>query len=435
MLTASWRRPRPRVGFLPIGCIRNSDLQRDYELGRELAARIDAQVIESPLVWEQTEVLDAVARLQDVKIDMLVQYVLHGMSAEQQTLAGARCNVPTVIWALPTHYSFSSCVSAVGALRSRGRKVRMVLSPAGDPGVLSEIEMIARVGYTIAQLRHSRIGTIGGIFPNLPAAQYHRDVLADRLGPQIVHVPIARFKRFLADANKDDGAVRAELTRLRETFDVRVGDERLCSAIRFDLALRALVQEYRLAGVAMECHTELNLLFEINPCLGFADENRGYLIGCEGDVVMVVNMQMVQLLAGCESYLGDVLSLQDGILTLAHCGASCQFARGRDVAIIEQTAPDTLGIEIKLAMCVPTFPLDQVTLLRLHGRDLDRLHMARGKVVASETGERLTVRVQLDNPREFLDHVCGNHYLVALGDLTPQFKLLGEWMDITVIET
>jgi len=75
---------------------------------------------------------------------------------------------------------------------------------------------IVRTAFAIASLRRARMGTIGGIFPNLPAAQYHRDILAERFGPQIVHIPVAQFKAYLSRAQSEAGATEAAVAALRE---------------------------------------------------------------------------------------------------------------------------------------------------------------------------------------------------------------------------
>jgi len=386
-------------------------------------------------VWEQPRVLDAVFDLRCSDIDVLVVYVLHGMSAEQQTLAGVKSEVPTVLWALPTNYSFSSCISARGALRDRGRKVALVFSPDDDSRAVAEIEMAARAAYAMEQLKRCRIGTLGGIFPNLPADQYHRDTVADKVGPQVVHLPVARLRQQLDAVSPEDEAVVKEMARLRKRFDVRVDDALLGKAARIDHALRRLSREERLNAICLECHTELAPLFGINPCLGFADESCPYIPVCEGDVVRGVNALMLHLLTGEVPCMGDAMGVRDGILTLSHCGAPCAWGSDGDVVIAEQRAPAHVGVETKLAMCRPMIGCGRVTLTRLHGQELEQLHVGVGDIVDASNDDLVTVRVGLANADGFLDGMCGNHYLIAGGDVRSRLGLLCEWLGIEVIET
>jgi L-fucose isomerase-like protein len=426
-------RTRPTIGFLPIGRLAGPDIQRNYELGRALIGQIEADVEECPMVWAEPDVLDQVERLRSREIDLLVIYVLHGMSAEQQVLAGVTCGAPVALWALNSDYSFSSCTSAIGALRERHIPAKMALATAGDESVLPDIAMWARAAFARAQLRRSRIGVLGGIFPNLPAAQYHRDILFEKLGPQVVHLTLAGLQATL-DAVADE-SVDLAVERLRERFVVKVSDDLVRQAARFDLALGDLAASQRLAGFAIECHTETNLLFGINPCLSFAHREPRIAIGCEGDVEMAAHILMARWLTGADAYLGDIFSLTDGVLTLKHCGASCQMARGEDVAIAGLKAPATVGVDRTLAMCMPRLPDGRVTLMRLHGRETYRLHVAMGDVIGSEADGGTTVSVRLDEPGAFLREVCGNHYLLAYGDLRPALAVLAGWMELEITET
>lgn len=113
----------PHIGLPPIGLIRNEALQKDYELGLNLVHQLDAQIMGSPLVWSQPDALDGVANLQMQGIDLLVQYVWNGMSAEQQTLAGMESQAPTVLWRCPpiSHLlrlsvPLAHCVTGVSSL-------------------------------------------------------------------------------------------------------------------------------------------------------------------------------------------------------------------------------------------------------------------------------------------------------------------------------
>jgi len=230
-------------------------------------------------------------------------------------------------------------------------------------------------------------------------------------------------------------ALDAEIARLRAAFVVDAGDELLRRAIRFHWALRDIAQRQRLTAIVLECHSELTKLFGINPCFAFADAASSYVVGCESDAIMTVAMLMVRFLAGQDSYLGDVLTLQSDMLTLTHCGAACGVAAGGAVHIRQQFAPAHVGVPTELAQCVPAFPAGPATLLRLHGPQLDQMHLAMGEVVGSDVSQRLTVQVRLEQPARFLQELCANHYLLAAGDLRPAVRVLCEWLGIGLTET
>lgn len=426
---------RPRIGFLPIGDRSRPEVVHGYQQSRQVIRRLDAEVIESPLVWSQPEVLDSLADLQARRMHMLVVHALHGMSAPQQTLAGARAALPVVFWALPTDFSFPSAANAVGALRERGRPVRLVVSDERPEDVLPQLEVLARAAYTVARLRQTRLGTLGSIFPNLTASQYQPDLLMDRLGPQVVHITVSHVNALLTAVPEDDPALDQVVRALSEAFQVRADEVLLRKAMRLHRALDTLAKEQRLDALVLECHTELTPWYAVNPCLGLADPRRSYLIGCEGDVLAAVNQLLVRYLTGAESYLGDIHSLTGGVLALIHCGADCRLAGDERPTILEQQAPDLVGVSTRLAMCVPQLRPGPVTVTRLHGPDGTRLHVAAGELIDCDASQRLGVRVRLYHPQAFLERVCGNHYLVSYGDMRARLRALGEWLGLEISET
>jgi len=425
---------RPRVGFLPIWNQPKLPLQDDYERGLRLVHSLDADIVTGAPAWSQPEVLDRLEELEAQRIDLLVAYVLSGMSSTQQALIGARAIVPVALWALPTSYSFPSTANALGGLRERGRRVRMVYSDGDPAAVIPQLDVMARVAFAIHQLGRCRIGTLGDLFSNLSAAHYHPDTLMDRLGPQVVHIRLSELNRILSSIAQDDGEAQDQIIRLRACCDVRVSDAILAKAMRIHRALKHVAETQRLTAIALECHTELTPLYGINPCLGFAEEPCPYLIGCEGDVVMTVNLLMARYLTGREAVVGDIYSLADGVLTLVHCGGDRRLARGGSVAIVEQQAPETVGLATRMAVCLPELPAGPATVTRLHGPGCDRLDVAAGAVIESCTDERLVVKVRLDDPRRFLEHVCGNHYALVYGDVRPHLRILADWLGLQITE-
>jgi L-fucose isomerase-like protein len=424
---------KPRVGLLPIGRIRDDHIRQDYEFGLKIIRLLDAEIVESPLVWEDTQVLESIATFQTQRIHLLVIYVLHGMSAVQQTLAGVNAGVPIVLWSLPQNFSFPSSANAVGALRERGKNVKLVLAPSGDDSVIAEIAIQARAAYTLSMLRNSRIGTIGSVFPNLTASHYHRDVLAEKIGPETVHIPISELKKYLLHVN---GSPKIEIDKLRENFVIRANNDLLQKAIPFQIALNTLAIDHGLDVITLECYSDLIPLFGINLCLGLSLLDRDYLIVCEGDVVIGVNMLMVRYLTGKEAFLGDIYSLQNGILSLVHNCAPASLANNPvDVSINEIPAPESVGMKLKLAMCTPKIPLGVATLTRLNGPNCDQLHLVGGEVVQSEVKENTAAYIKLNDAESFLKYVCGNHYLLAMGNLHLHFNLLCEWLDLKLTVT
>ena len=89
-----------------------------------------------------------------------------------------------------------------------------------------------------------------------------------------------------------------------------------------------------------------------------------------------------------------------------------------------------------MAMGRPLLPTGSVTLFRLEGIELDRLHLTTGQIVDCDNAERTILHIRLDgDPRRFLERVSGNHYVITWGDQSAPLQLLAEWLTITVDRT
>lgn len=425
-----------KVGFLPVGKINNTALEIDLQAGRSLIERLTGNHLIAPPAFEELDVRQRALELASSGIDLLVIYPLHGMTARQQLDAAICCNKPTVLWALQSNYSFSSALSALGELRERDHPVKLVLGAASEDHVQGELLNAIRAAGCIRALREARIGVLGGIMPNLVASNYHPDVIRSRLGPQLVRLLFHELKEHLGESAKDSPIVQKACVELVEdpAFDVKASQTLLERGMSFHLALRAMAARYGLNAVVLDCFSELIPMFGINPCLGFID-GEGYLIGCEGDVVMTVHSLILRTLTGEDSFIGDVASLIDGVLKIGHCAGPAGLAEQKPVAIAEQDPPATQPVSNRLVMVKPSLPLGVVTLSRLHGRNSDKMHVAIGELEHCSIEDRPFLQIRLENPTAFLRQACGNHYLVSRGDRREALKLLSEWLGIVMVES
>ena len=103
----------------------------------------------------------------------------------------------------------------------------------------------------------------------------------------------------------DDTDVQAMMKKAHETYVIEgIGEEDLKRTVRVGVALKRLVQRFRLDGVALlgQHHVERKLGTE--PFLGINELDReGKCLGItEGDVIGMVMMKILQHLAGCTPF-------------------------------------------------------------------------------------------------------------------------------------
>lgn len=424
-------RAKPSILLMPVGEIHSKEVRIDLkEARRNLEKRSLSLIIMEPL-YDELKIIEASRKLKSMKIDVLVLLALHGASAPLLVLATEIAELPSIIWALPSRFSLPSSASAIGALKDRNKRADLVYGSPSEEAAGRQIELNARIAFAINRLRRARIGVIGGIFDLMTASYYDRNILKQKLGPDIVRITVSDFKKAISEIEPTQ--VDKAIGELPDKIEVQVDEDIFRSAMTQHLALRKIADTRGLEAMVVECHSELIREFAINPCLGFIKND--YLIGCEGDVVNTVALLMIKYLTGTYGLIADPFSIDgEGLMTMVHCAGPAEW--GEIVSVLEGTSPSHVGKPIPLAMCRPKLrtPLD-VTLIRLYGSHLDNLHLATGRILSSETEKQLKFKVKLLEGREsFIKNISGNHYIIVAGDVRQEVRLVCEALGIQVVE-
>lgn len=425
---------KPKVGVICIGRLTSDDIREDFETIKQNIKHANFKSSIAGPVFDQLDVIDAAENLRRQEIDLLVLLPLHGAASEQQVLAAETCSLPTVIWTLPPRYSFPSGAIAQGALKDKGFTIRFAYGPPNSIKVREKIESLAQVAFTVNRLKTSRIGVVGRVLAPIVSSHYDQNLLRDKLGPYIYHINIADIQDALTTVSETD--IQDTFKRVTESFQIDVSKDLIKKALKFHLALKSIVKDRRLDAVAVECWSELVRDFKINPCFGFMDDS--YVISCEGDAVGAALLLMLKYLLGSPVAMLDIFTLKDNVLSMGgHCAAPASIARsGKDVVIGKREPPAMFQMKAELAMVKPRIPWTKVSLMRIVGRNMDRIHFARGEIVSTDRSTFMGVDIKLQGDVDkFIENLHGHHYAVAPGDLQEQMELLCDLLDLTLIVT
>jgi L-fucose isomerase-like protein len=360
--------------------------------------------------------------------DALVVFVTHGNSAREIVAAveGAAC--PAIIWAVRERWAWPSSALAIGKLEQDHRPVTLVYGQPDEDDVVAALSAGLRSACALRQLRTSRIGTIGGIYPNLVSCAYDRVGIRSRLGTEIIDIPFAAVREQLRAV--PDEAVGSCIDRVQTLYRVEADLRGRCRVgVAVHLAMTQLARQHDLSALAVECWTRVPEELGSNPCFGFVGDD--YLMACEGDVLLAVTQLLARAITGHNAYAGDIYDLdRQGVLTLRHCGAAMSLAAGEPGNAIQESA---LAGErgFPTPVCRPRLQNGPVTLLRVFGSACETVHMARGELIGTESQRELAVRVRLAGSREhFIQHCTGNHYLVVPGDISAEICLICRWQQM-----
>ncbi len=423
---------KPKVYVMPVGSTTSPDVLSDYEGMLNSLKKLNAELVFGSPLNDEVSIIQRAEEVRKVGFDAAVLLSLHGFTGHLHALFLDVLGLPAAIWTLPVRYSLPTAASAVGYLRERGLKVRLVHGPPTDVGVIRSIEQFVKVASVINKLSSVRVGVIGGIIPPMVASHYDRTILKDRFGVDVVRIPVNDVTKAYNEVSDDE--VSNKFREVSSKYSVEAPEEGVKKALKFYLATRKLQESLRLDAVALECYTELFQTFNVNPCLGYVDD---VIVGCEGEVLNAVGLLIARWLSGREALISDPFSVsRDGVLTFMHCAAPASIAESQSkVHIMLSEPPSIIKFRIPVVHCRPEIPLTEVTIFRIYGKLIDKIHVVHGNVVSYDVGKALQINVRIDNPSGFIENVVGNHYVLAFGDIRDELKLVSDWLGMEYLET
>lgn len=257
----------------------------------------------------------------------------------------------------------------------------------------SRIENLIRLEQARLQLQGCRLGVIGQPSDWLISSAADYEAVRNRLGIEIVDIPLDEVLTTLGTTQIDGGKE---------------------GALLIYEALRKVVDKYQLRGFTLRCFDLLSVLHNTG-CLALARLNaEGLVAGCEGDVPAMLSMMVVRSLFGISGFQCNPahIDVETGEMMLAHCTIPLDL-----VTRYELDTHFESGIGVGIRGYMPEGP---VTLFKVSG-DLTRYFVAEGQLLRCEARPNLCrtqAVVQLSNPQDaryFLTHPIGNHHILLPG--------------------
>ena len=283
--------------------------------------------------------------------------------------------------------------------------------------VHDRISVLEKAIHASQQLHGLRLGVVG--FPSdwLIASGCDRETVLDKLGIDIVDIPMERLMKAyetVGDADVSD----LEKVPCREGMEAKVRPS-LAGADRIYRALKQLVAEEQLGGLTLRCFDLLTSVRNTG-CLALARLNaEGVIATCEGDIPAMITMAVAKAVSG-ESGFQCNPSEMDPItrdIHLAHCTLPLSMAKNYNFDTHFES-----GIGVGIHGELPRGP---VTLLKISGH-LDRHFIERADLIRNTYSThscRTQVIVRLregsNSIRDYFLHApIGNHHILLTGDHT-----------------
>jgi L-fucose isomerase-like protein len=334
---------------------------------------------------------------------------------------------PLLLVTHPAHNSLPAALEALARLRQDGGRGRIVHLPGPD-----DAPALARLSDAIDELQafrrlhRSRIGLVGDPSDWLVASVPGVEAVRRVWGPEVVDVDLGGVLDAAGAAPDARAAalarsVGASATATREPDAAALGRAACVFAALSDLAAAE-----RLDAVAVRCF-DLVTRRDTSGCLALAELNdRGTVAACEGDLASAVAMLWVRELLGTASWMANPVHADPGLglLRLAHCTVPRSLVAG-----FELRSHFESGKGVALAGRLPPGP---VTVLRLGGRELDRIFLAEGEAAPAPPREDLC-RTQVDvtlattEIAGLLARPLGNHLVLVPGHRAARLRDYRDW--------
>jgi len=264
-------------------------------------------------------------------------------------------------------------------------------------------------------LHRARIGLVGTPSGWLVASRPGAATIRTAWGPTIVPVDMEEVvKKLEAVADPNLGPqVDALVVDATEVCEPTSSDLR--DVARMYVALKQVVADHKLDALTVRCFDFVQHQ-QTTGCFGLAQlTDEGVIAGCEGDLVSTIGMLWAQKLLGVTPWMANPAQLDPvrNTLWLAHCTVPRTLVESYRLRSHFESG---LGVGIQGAL--PTGP---VTLLRIGGKELDRLWLAEGEILRSGDAENLCrtqAEIRLTNGGTVTDLLrapLGNHLVLVFG--------------------
>ena len=255
-----------------------------------------------------------------------------------------------------------------------------------------------------------RIGFFGQPSDWLIASSVDRDFLLQRYGIETVDIDLQRLIEGIKTIPQNE-AVKIAQAMVKHAKAVK---EPTCAdmveAAKAYLAIKKICQEERLDAFTIRCF-DIVKACGTTSCLALALLNdEGIVAGCEGDMQSLMTMFLAKRLCGETAFMANPSQLTDKSSMLAHCTIPLSMC---DETIVRSHFESGIGVAIQGLL-----PMEDYTLLKWGGPQLDRYFVAEGKAIETPYSEhfcRTQITINVNLKPYLLQHSIGNHHVIIRG--------------------
>lgn len=309
---------------------------------------------------------------------------------------------------LITHNVYNSLASGLEILSylSQQKVVGYVIH--GEIADVAErIDSLAKHSMARRALQNNRLGIIGEQSEWLISSTPDTDKIMQSLGIELMRIPLDEVYQAIIENDLVPESVIKQFSKQ----EVPLNDLKM--AYRIYLALKGIVERYRLDGFTIRCFDLIDRV-DNSACLALALLNKdGITAGCEGDIPSLISMHLLRKLTNQSAFQANVarLSSASNRAVFAHCTIPLDMVQKY---LLKTHFESNKGIGVKGEVAC-----DKVTIFKL-APDLSSYYVKNAYINTNLNDPRLCrtqleIQLSTSDMEYFFFRPIGNHHIIILG--------------------
>jgi len=194
-----------------------------------------------------------------------------------------------------------------------------VYGEPGDPAAAKKVLQYSDAAALERKMRVVRIGSVGGRVKGMTEVAFDEFEIKKRTGVRIVNLDEPELHAAAEEITAAQAEAEFEAKKL-DRFRRTSTREELLESMRYYLGMKALIEQYGLAGIVVKCYPH----YMGKICLGYSLlSEEGIVCGCEGDANNTVMMKLLYDLTGIPVHNTDILypDIKANTFLYSHCGS------------------------------------------------------------------------------------------------------------------
>jgi L-fucose isomerase-like protein len=339
-------------------------------------------------------------------------------------------NEPLLLLAHPSNNSLPSALEVLARIQQDGNSGKIIyMDENSNKECRHDLSRLVKYYQIYHKIVNAKIGLIGEPSDWLVASSPSADTIYKSWGSIVEHININEFIESIDKIKNDEIEIDHHNLITRTAGIKEPSKKELVHAVKVYTALKKVVSKYKLSALSLRCF-DLVTELKTTGCFALSKLNDdGIVAGCEGDLVSTLGMIWVNNFTDQPVWMANPARLveHNNSVWLAHCTVPLGLV---DKYKLRSHFESGLGVGIEGG-----FSKGKITLVRLGGKNLDRIWITNGEILETGSDENLCrtqVHVKLHGAAkvtDLLDAPLGNHLLMVRGNYA---KELFEWWEMFI---